>query len=141
MMQLGWPRQCRFGIRWLIKLMNVMVIIIIVIVECATRDAAGGDAATTAGYGGAHVVIGCGRSVCGGGRGGRGARVWKRQWYDRRAYHAHFCLCQPFLLWRLCCLLLDDLLTRRGRDVLAAFPEGHELGPIGRGSQGRQDAI
>lgn len=73
--------------------MNVMVIIVIVVVECATRHAAGGDAAATAGYRGAHVVIGCGRGVCGGRGRGRGTRVWQRQWYDGRTYHAHFCLC------------------------------------------------
>ena len=119
--------------------MNAMVIIIIVIVECATRYAACRDSATTARYSRAHVIISCCRRVCGRCRchRGRSASGWDGQGYDDRTCHAHFSLCEPFLLWRVCCLLLDDLMSRRGCNLLVSFPEGHKLGTIGGGGQRR----
>ena len=113
--------------------MNVMVIIIIVIVECATRYAACRDSATTARYRRAHVIVRCCRRVCGRRRGrcGRSTSGWDGQGYDSRTCHAHFSLCKPFLLWRLRCLLLDDLMSRRGRNLLVSFPEWHKLGTVG----------
>ncbi len=142
-----WPRWRKRWMpdvrRWLIKLMNVMVIIIIVIVECATRYAARRDSATTARYRRAHVIVRCGRRVCGRCRcrSGRSASGWDGQGYDGRTCHAHFSLCEPFLLGRLRCLLLDDLMSRRGCNLLVSFPEGHKLGAIRGGGQRWQDAI